>query len=361
MGENSEKDYAGFKTILKNAVAAGASDIHLTTGWYPMFRLHGLLEKADENTLSHKFMENIALRLMNDRQKTLFEKERTLDMGYSLESKRYRINCYFERGKIAIAIRHLDEKFQTLEGLHLPPQLAELAHLNHGLVLVSGATGSGKSTTLAALINEINITRNCHIITIEDPIEFIHDHHMSLIHQRELHTDVTDFSSAVRASLREDPDVLLVGEMRDVETMRAALTAAETGHLVFSTLHTGSAVGVVERMIGTFPADEQVIARHRLAMVLKAVVAQQLLPTMNGKGRIPAVEILRVTKAVANLIESDKSRQIHSAMESGQAEGMQTLEQSLVALVREKWIDRQMARARARDPENIDKLLRSYF
>ena len=296
--------------------------------------------------------------VVNDAQFTLFQNQRSLDIGYSLSSgDRFRINAYYERGHAALAIRRLDTTFHTLKELGLPASLEDLTHAHHGLVLVTGPTGSGKSTTLAAMLHLINLSRDCHILTIEDPIETIHRKHVSMVHQREIHTDVPDFASAVRAAMREDPDVILVGEMRDLETMRAALMAAETGHLVFSTLHTGDAVGVLERFVGGFPGNEQEAVRQQLSMVLRAVVAQHLVPTADGKGRVPVVEILMGTPAVAHLIRNGKSQQLVSAMESGQAQGMQTLDAALAERVRSRLIDAEQARLMARDPKLFDELL----
>jgi twitching motility protein PilT len=248
----------------------------------------------------------------------------------------------------------LDDTFRSFEALHLPPQLKELTALRDGLVLVTGPTGSGKSTTLATMINAINTGRSGHILTIEDPIEYVHRHRKCLVHQRELYTDVPAFADAVRAALREDPDVILVGEMRDLATMRAAITAAETGHLVFSTLHTADAVGALDRMIGLFPGNEQDSIRQQLSMVLRAVVAQRLLARKDGQGRVPAVEILKVTPAVAHLIRTNKPSQIYSAIETGAALGMQTMEQALAALNVQGLIDEVFARQMARDGRSFE-------
>lgn len=233
-----------------------------------------------------------------------------------------------------MAVRHLDQSILSFQELGLPNELRELAHLQSGLVLVTGVTGSGKSTTLALLLDEINRQRNCHILTVEDPVEFVHENRMSLVHHREVHTDVPDFADAVRAGLREDPDVIMVGEMRDLETMQTSMIAAETGHLVFSTLHTGTAIGAVERFIGAFSGEEQSVARHRFSMVLRAVVAQQLLIGGEGQRRVPAIEILKINHAAAHLIRTSKTEQLLSLMEAGAGEGMWTLDQYLARLVR---------------------------
>ncbi len=344
--------------LLRQCVDMGASDLHIGAGAVPAFRLHGLLERPSDEPVPEEDVDAIALSLMQDYQPAVFNERKSLDLGVSAHDSRFRVNVYRERGKTALAVRMLPKDMLSLTGLHLPPQLNDLAKLHSGLVLVCGATGSGKSTTLATLIDEINEKRACHIITIEDPIEFVHEDRRALIHQRELFTDVPSFPDAVRAALREDPDVVLIGELRDTETIRTALTAAETGHLVFSTLHTGDAVGSIERLVGSFPAEEQVVARHRIGMCLRAVVAQHLLPASNGRGRVPAVEILLVNPAISNLIATSKSKQIYSAMEAGRADGLQTLDQSLAELVRDRWITPDQARQRARSPDAIDQMLR---
>ena len=254
-----------------------------------------------------------------------------------------------------MAVRKLDSEFRTFHDLGLPLAVVELADLRDGLVLLTGPTGSGKTTLLATLIHRINMKRTCHILTIEDPIEYIHQNEKSLVHQRELYSDVNTFSEAVRSSLREDSDVVLIGEMRDIETMRTAITAAETGHLVFSTLHCGNAVGALDRLIGAFPADEQQSLCQQLSMVLRAVVAQRLLPAVDGRGRIPAVEILKVTKAAANLIRNYKTEQLYSTMEGGSQEGMITLEQSLAELTAARRVKLEDARKAAENPRIFDQ------
>lgn len=346
------------EALLAHCVVSGASDLHLSVNCPPTLRLHGKLRPLDEHPMTSEEMILMVKSVVNNAQYALFETQRSLDIAYSLSSgDRFRINAYYERGHTALAIRRLDTTFHTLKDLGLPASLEDLTRLHHGLVLVTGPTGSGKSTTLAAMLHLINLSRDCHILTIEDPIETIHRNYLSMVHQRELHTDVPDFASAVRAAMREDPDVILVGEMRDLETMRAALMAAETGHLVFSTLHTGDAVGVLERFVGGFPGNEQEAVRQQLSMVLRAVVAQHLVPTKDGKGRVPVVEILMGTPAVAHLIRNGKSQQLVSAMESGQAQGMQTLDAALAEVVRRRLVDAEPARRMARDPKLFDELL----
>lgn len=340
-----------FERLLRGCVKLGGSDLHLSAEAAPMLRLHGELSPlAAAPGETPAPLEAMAAAILHPRQQEVFEREQTLDMAYSLPThERFRVHLYRERGRIAMAVRKLEAHFKAFEELSLPPQLKGLAELRDGLVLMTGPTGSGKTTTLATQIHQINMTRRCHIITVEDPIEYLHQNIRSLIRQRELHTDVPGFAQAVRAALREDPDVLLIGEMRDIETTRAAISAAETGHLVFSTLHTGDTVGALDRVIGLFPGLEQESARHQLSMVLRAVVAQRLLPNRQGGGRLPVVEVLRVTPAVANLIRTGRPQQIYAAMETGTALGMQTLEQALADRLIEGTIAQEDARSVARD------------
>jgi len=375
---------ADLETLMDLCVELGASDLHLSVGLPAIFRLNGKLKrytvgkgmtksapsnstsgngevevKSEEFLFTPELMKTMCFSLMNERQQAMFIEDFTLDMGYSSDKgSRYRINIYIEKGHHALAIRYLDGSFKSTRELGLPPQIDYFATLKAGLVLVSGATGSGKSTTLTAILNSINETQEKHVLTIEDPVEVVHKNKKSIFHQRELYSDVPSFASAVKSSLREDPDVIMVGEMRDLDTIRAVLTAAETGHLVFSTVHTNNAVGVIERLVGSFPGDEQVVARQRIAYALKGVIAQQLLPTISGKGRVVAIETLIVNGAVANLIESSKTKQIYSVMESGARQGMQTLDQALVKLVKNKKITENDAKAICRDNETFNRLLK---
>lgn len=344
--------------LMNDCVRLEASDLHISVGLPATYRIHGRISRIDEEAYSSELVDEMAYALMSDFQREQFTNDMTLDMGCSTEEgHRFRVNAYREQGNTALAIRFLDGGLKTTRELGLPPQMDYLAELKSGLVLVCGATGSGKSTTLTAILNSINENQAKHILTVEDPVEFVHENKQSIVHQRELYTDVPDFASAVKASLREDPDVIMVGEMRDLETMRTALTAAETGHLVFSTLHTNDAVGVVERLIGSFPGNEQGVARQRISQALKAVVAQNLVPTMNGKGRAVVAEILMVNTAVANLIESAKSKQIYSVMESSTRQGMQTLDQALARLVAAKKISLESGRTLCRDISSFERML----
>lgn len=348
-----------FQALLAAMPAAGASDLHLAAGSRPHWRRHGELECCDDANWEDAQLEAVAAQLLDPPRQADFARSGSADLGHSSASgERFRLNLFRTLGRLALVARHLPERFASLGELHLPPVLKELAYLPSGLVLVTGVTGSGKSTTLATLIHEINAHCRRHILTIEDPVEFVHRPRQSIISHRELGTDTPDFALAVRAALREDPDVILVGELRDTETMRAALTAAETGHLVFSTLHTADAVGAAERFIGAFPGEEQELARRRLSLVMKAVVAQQLLPRLDGRGRVPAVEILRGTPAVMNLIVSGRSAQIYSAMESGADFGMQTYDQSFAQLVRERQVDADTVKPLARNPDGLAWLVK---
>ena len=349
-----------YQALLDKLPGAGASDLHLAVGRAAHWRCHGELMPCDERQWSDADMEILADKLLDGLRRKSLTASGSADLGYSSPfGYRFRINMFRSLGHLAMVARHLPEHFASLTELGLPPSLKELAYLPSGLVLVTGITGSGKSTTLATLIHEINAHCARHILTIEDPVEFIHTPLQSLISHRELGTDTPDFALAVRAAMREDPDVILVGELRDTETMRAALAAAETGHLVFSTLHTADAVGAAERFIGAFPGEEQALARNRLALVIKAVVAQQLLPRADAKGRVPAVEILRGTPAVINMIASERTAQIYSAMESGSALGMQTYDQALAQLARNKQANLDILRPLVRNTEGFDWLVKN--
>jgi twitching motility protein PilT len=349
-----------FQALLDQLPAHNASDLHLAAGRAAHWRAHGELAVCDKRLWDDADMALLVENLLDPLRREALKNSGSADLGYStLGGYRFRINFFRSLGRLALVARHLPERFASLAELMLPAGLKELSYLPYGLVLVTGITGSGKSTSLATLIHEINANMARHILTIEDPVEFVHRPLKSLISHRELGTDTPDFALAVRAAMREDPDVILVGELRDTETMRAALTAAETGHLVFSTLHTADAVGAAERFVGAFPGEEQELARHRLSLVMKAVVAQQLLPRADKKGRVPAVEILRGTAAVMNLIASGRSAQLYSVMESGASLGMQTYDQALAQLARDRLIDANLARPLTRNPEGFDWLLKN--
>ncbi|AUZ84445.1 MULTISPECIES: type IV pilus twitching motility protein PilT [Methylophaga] len=336
---------AEFEALLNHMVSIGASDMHLSVNTAPVIRLHGLTEpRAELERLTDAILQSYANAILSTEQLATLQQRRSCDLGYTSDQHhRFRINVYYERGSMAFAVRWLDGQFYSYEKLNLPPQIGELVKLKDGLVLVTGATGSGKSTTLATLINEINENRACHILTIEDPIEFIHNHRKAVVHQREVGVDVPSFAEAIRNAMREDPDVILLGEMRDLETMHAAITAAETGHLVFATLHTNDAVGVIDRLIGMFPGEEQNTIRQQLSMALRAVVTQTLVRKAEGTGRVPVNEILIVNGAVSHLIREHNPSQIRSMMETGRALGNQTFEYALAKRVHERLITREQA------------------
>lgn len=323
--------------LLSQCQGAGASDLHLAPGMPPQLRVHGdLTTIPGQGPISADDLDSIADAMMNSGQRTALIERGSADGACSAASgARFRFNIFLRQGRRAIVLRRLEDRFRTLAELGLPDELYKLAELSDGLVVVSGATGSGKSTTLATLLDKINRERRCHMITIEDPIEYVHMSKQALVNQRELHTDVPDFNEALVASLRQDPDVILVGEIRDLKTIRTAITASETGHLVYTTVHAGDCVGTIERLVGVFPADEQDGIRRQLSLVLRTVMNQQLLPAISKdgkKGRVATAEVLVNTPAVANLIAMGKSNQIYSSMETGRNVGMQTLEQDIARL-----------------------------
>jgi twitching motility protein PilT len=321
--------------LLEVAVSAGASDLHLTAGAAPTVRLHGHLQPVGGvDPLDGESIRTLIYGILTTEAQKRLELDRQLDFAYSVPGvARFRVNAFLQRDTFAAAFRVVPSAIKTLEQLGLPQGLRTFTTLPRGLVVVTGPTGSGKSTTLAAVVDEINSTRTDHIITIEDPIEFLHWHKRCIVNQREVGTDATGFAQALRAALRQDPDVILLGEMRDLETISTALTAAETGHLVFATLHTQSAPSTIDRMIDTFPAAQQDQVRTMIAGSLQGVVTQTLLPTVDGRGRVAALEILMPDDAIRNLIRQSKVEQIYSYMQTGSRSGMQTLEQSLAELV----------------------------
>ncbi|MCD4779509.1 MAG: type IV pilus twitching motility protein PilT [Candidatus Omnitrophica bacterium] len=340
--------------LLKLTLKRDASDLHLTPGCSAVLRVHGHLVPVNGKKLSADDVREMVFPVLSPHQKQRLEEKRSVDLSYLLRDiGRFRINVYYQRGEISAAFRRLYDKIFSIDELGLPQGLAQLADLRDGLVLVTGPTGCGKSTTLATIIDLINQTRSVHIITIEDPIEYFHQHKQSIVTQRELYVDIHSFAEAMRDSLREDPDVIFVGEMRDIDTMRSAITAAETGHLVFSTLHTRDTVSSISRILGVFPSVEQQYIRQQLSDVLKAVVSQRLLTCSCGTRRRPSVEIMKVTKGISNLIRLGKTEQIYSSIETGASLGMQTMEQSLVNLLRQGHIDKQTAFKMAKSVELI--------
>jgi twitching motility protein PilT len=345
--------------LLDRMVDLGASDLHVTAGSPPAARVHGRLTRFEDlPRLTPAATRELLYRVLSTEQQKQLEVNRQIDLSYSLPGvARFRINVYWQRESLAAAFRLIPAQLKTLEQLNLPTSLHELSAKPRGLVLVTGPTGSGKSTTLAALVDEINSTRADHIITIEDPIEFLHLHKSCIVNQREIGPDATSFADALRAALRQDPDVILLGEMRDRETISTALTAAETGHLVFATLHTQSAPQTIDRIIDVFPAEQQEQVRTQLAGSLQGILSQALLPTPDGRGRVAAIEILLPDDAIRNLIRQGKLEQIYSYMQTGTKRGMQTMEQSLADLVSRGVITREEGLNRSSRPAEIVGLL----
>jgi twitching motility protein PilT len=345
--------------LLGELVSRGGSDLHLTVGSHPVVRLHGSLQRLEEfPKLTADDTLHMLYRIMSSEQQKRLETQGQIDMSYSIPGlARFRVNAYSQRESLAAAFRLIPMELKTLEELGLPPSLHLLNRKPRGLVLVTGPTGSGKSTTLAAMIDEINRERSDHIVTIEDPIEFLHKHKQCIVNQREIGSDTQSFADALRAALRQDPDVILLGEMRDLETIATALTAAETGHLVFATLHTQNAPATVDRVIDVFPAAQQEQIRMQLAGALEGIVTQTLLPTADGRGRVAALEILFPDDAVRNLIRQGRVEQIYSIMQTGTQRGMQTMEQALQALVTRSVITKDTALAASSRPDQLLGLL----
>ena len=346
--------------LLARAAERGGSDLHVTADAPPHVRVHGALEpQTDLGRLTPADTKRLIYGGLTTEQRQRFEETLELDVSLGIEGvARVRANVFSQRGAVAAVYRLVPETVQDLDLLGLPPVVAALAGKPHGLVLVTGPTGSGKSTTLAALLDRINAERRGHILTIEDPIEYIHPHRRSVVNQREIHGDTAGFAPALRAALREDPDVVLIGEMRDPETTEAALRIAETGHLTLATLHTSSAVHAIGRVIDLFPAHQQQQVRTQLSLVLQGVVCQVLVPAADGRGRVCAVEVLIATPAVRNLIREDKAHLIYAAMQSGQRQrGMQTMTQALAALCRQRRITLEQALDHAANREELASLL----
>ncbi|MDX6646519.1 MAG: twitching motility protein PilT [Miltoncostaeaceae bacterium] len=347
-------DFADLITIVTER---GASDLHLTVGAPPVIRLNGSLLRLDLPVLRPQDTRELIYGILNQDQRQRLEENLEIDFAYAVPARgRFRVNAYYQRAALGAALRAVPTAMKTVEELHLPSSLREWVTKPRGLVLVTGPTGSGKSTTLASLINEINETRDCHIITVEDPIEFLHRHKKSIVNQREVGADTHSFANALRSVLRQDPDVILVGELRDLETMQIALTAAETGHLVFATLHTSDAPQTIDRVIDVFPSHQQDQVRIMLANGLQGVCCQQLLPTLHG-GRVVACEVMMPTPAVRNLIREGKTHQIYSMMQTGSQHGMQSMDAALATLVRQGKVSIQLAQERAGNPDDLRRLL----
>lgn len=345
--------------LLEEVIKKKASDLHLQVGLPPTLRVDGaLLAVPGAEVLTEEAVETLVFAILDDDQKQILLKDKEFDFSFAFgDLGRFRVNAFHERGNMAAALRLIPNEILTTDQLGLPPVVQKFADYPRGLVLVTGPTGSGKSTTLAALIHKINHERAAHIVTIEDPIEFTHKSQKSVIAQREVHYDTYSFSAALRSTLRQDPDVVLIGEMRDLETIAAAITIAETGHLVFATLHTNSASQSIDRMIDVFPPHQQAQIRAQLANILVAICAQRLVPTIGG-GRIAAAEILVATPAVRNIIREGKSHQLEAVIQTGAEHGMQSMDKTLVNLIHNGTITYDEARNVAVDIEELDRLMR---
>ena len=345
--------------LLQTLVENNGSDLHITTDTPPQIRVHGHLKPLDLPSLGPAETKNLAYSVLTDAQKKRFEEALELDFSFGIRGiARFRCNVFNQRGAVAAVYRVIPEQIKGFNELGLPQVLANLADRPRGLVLVTGPTGSGKSTTLAAMIDKINTERHEHILTIEDPIEFVHAHKGCLVNQREVHQDTQGFANALRAALREDPDIVLIGEMRDLETVEAALKIAETGHLTFGTLHTNSAAQTINRIIDIFPANQQSQIRTQLSLVLEGIVCQSLLPRADGKGRVVSLEILVPSPAIRNLIRDDKIHQIYGAMQSGQEKlGMQTANQSLASLYMKRQITLETALGASSNKDELQDMI----
>jgi twitching motility protein PilT len=345
--------------LLKTLVELGGSDLHLTTQTPPQIRVHGKLQTLDLPVLGPAETKSLAYSVLTDAQKKRFEESLELDFSFGIRGlARFRCNVFNQRGAAAAVYRVIPEKIKAFSELALPAVIATLADRPRGLVLVTGPTGSGKSTTLAAMIDKINTERREHILTIEDPIEYIHQHKGCLVNQREVHSDTNSFSNALRAALREDPDIVLIGEMRDLETVESALKIAETGHLTFGTLHTNSAAQTINRIIDVFPAHQQGQIRTQLSLVLEGIVCQALLPRADGKGRVVSLEIMIPTPAIRNLIRDDKIHQIYGSMQAGQEKlGMQTANQSIASLYMKRLITLETALSASSLKEELQDMI----
>lgn len=344
------------REILTEAKEAGASDVHITVGIPPKMRVNGkLITMANYSKLLPADTLEIVLDIMTENQRNKFEERGEYDMSFSIpDLGRYRVNAYKQRGSVALAFRLVGTKVPSPEDLGVPESVIDLYQRKRGLILVTGPTGSGKSTTLAAIIDKINNCRDAHVITLEDPIEYLHQHKLAMVNQREIGLDSDNYANALRAALREDPDVILVGEMRDFETISVAITAAETGHLVLSTLHTIGAASTVDRVIDVFPPHQQQQIRVQFANVLEAVISQQLIPTADGTGRAAAFEVMHANHAVRNLIREGKSHQLTSVMQTNRKLGMMTMDEAIQQLYYSGRINREMAIQFATDPDAME-------
>jgi twitching motility protein PilT len=345
--------------LLRKMIELGGSDLHITTNSAPMVRVHGILRPLEYAELSPAETKQLSYSVLTDAQKHRFEETLELDFSFGIKGlSRFRANLFNQRGAVGAVFRSIPYEIRSFEELGLPQVVNKLCEKPRGLILVTGPTGSGKSTTLAAMLDKVNRDRHEHIITVEDPIEYLHGHKGCIVNQREVHADTHSFASALRAALRQDPDVVLIGEMRDLETTETALRIAETGHLTFATLHTNSAASSINRIIDIFPAHQQAQIRTQLSMVLEGIVTQSLLPKANGQGRVLAMEILVPNAAIRNLIREDKIHQVYSMMQTGQDKyGMQTFNQALVGLYLKKQITLELALARSSNTDELQDLI----
>jgi twitching motility protein PilT len=344
--------------LLEEVIKRGASDLHITVGVPPVLRVNGVLQRMDLPKLSSDETREMVYSILTARQRETLETNLEFDLSYSVPgSARFRVNAYFQRNSLGAAFRIIPYRIKSIEELKLPPIVKEFAQLPRGFVLITGPTGQGKSTTLAAIIDIINSTREEHIMTVEDPIEFLHLHKKCIVNQREVGADTHSFANALKYVLRQDPDVILVGEMRDLETISTALTAAETGHLVFATLHTQDAPQTIDRIIDVFPTYQQMQVRLQLASTIQAIATQQLLPTKGRESRVPAVEIMIATSAIRNMIRDARVHQIYSAMQAGGQLSMQTMDASLAALYRAGQITYETGLARSQNKDDYRGLV----
>ncbi|MGM0472476.1 MAG: type IV pilus twitching motility protein PilT [Bacillota bacterium] len=342
--------------LLQEGIKLGASDIHLTVGIEPMARINGDLRSMNQQVLTADKIEELVADLLADREERLAQ-EGELDFAYQWNDYRFRVNVFYQQNHPAAVLRIIPNQILSLNQLGLPDKLTEMALQQRGLFLVTGPTGSGKSTTLAAMIDLVNEQSSKHIITLEDPVEYVHQHKQSIVNQRQVGRDTQEFATGLRAALRQDPDIILVGEMRDLETISTAITAAETGHLVLATLHTNSAAETIDRIINVFPPHQQEQIRIQLSMNLQGILAQQLLPTLDGLDRVAATELLVANSAVRNLIREGKNHQLESIMQTGKEEGMHTMDYSLRDLYSQRKISRQAALESAGDKQTLQKLI----
>ncbi len=353
---------AELQQILQYAVQNGASDVHLTVGSPAACRIDGEIRFFGKEELGPKDTVRCLDEIMSPEQKDQFMKKGDADLAYSMPGLgRFRVNVLRQRGSVGIIMRHVRGKILDFSTLHLPPVMEKIANYRRGLVLITGTTGSGKSTTLASIVDYINQRQAVHIITLEDPIEFLHQNKKSIVTQREITIDTRDFHVALRAAMREDPDIILVGEMRDAETFQAAISAAETGHLVFSTLHTTNAMHTIDRVMDMFPSSQHDQVRSQLALQLKASVAQRLLPAADGKGRVPAIEVMLTNPGIAQLIKENNLKQIPNVIAGSKEDGMQTFNMSLTTLIKEKLISEQEAMLASDNPEELKMNLQGIF